>query len=90
MRTEQRAHFWIEAALGGISVMLLGMTLLVHDWIEAIFGVNPDRHNGSFEWAIAGLLLAAAVVFGVLARLEWLRPRFGTSSEPASTSRHQR
>jgi Mg2+ and Co2+ transporter CorA len=56
---------------------LLGMTLLVPDWIEAVFGINPDQHNGSFEWAIIGLLLTATVACGVLARLEWRRPRSG-------------
>jgi hypothetical protein len=90
MSAEHGARFWIEAALGGLSVTLLGMTLLVPDWIEADFGVNPDRHNGSFELAIAGLLLVAAVACGVLARIEWLRPQLGARAQPASSSRHRR
>jgi hypothetical protein len=77
MRTGQRARFWIEAALGSISTTLLGMTLLVRDWVEAVFGANPDQHNGSFEWAITGLLLTATIACGVLARLEWQRTQFG-------------
>ncbi len=40
------------------------------DWIETL-GVNPDRGNGSFEWAIPILLALAAVIIGLIARRHW-------------------
>jgi hypothetical protein len=48
------------------------LTLFWHDWIEA-FGIDPDHHNGSLEWAIEASLLAVTVIFGTLAGREWVR-----------------
>ena len=45
------------------------------DWIEILFEVEPDAGSGALEWAIAGGLLVVGVVFAVLARAEWRRPR---------------
>ena len=74
----------------GIAIAATGvfvLTLLVPDWIELAFGVDPDRHSGSLEWAIALGPLAVAVAAGALAGLEWLRARasakrLSLSSEP--------
>jgi hypothetical protein len=42
-----------------------------HDWIEGIFGFDPDHHNGSFEWELVVVCCALAVLFATLARREW-------------------
>jgi len=54
--------------------MVLGVvTLFWRDWIEAVFGVDPDHGNGSAEWlAVAGLFVLAGML-GVSARFEWRR-----------------
>lgn len=63
--------FWLQAAFGTTSAALFVLTLLWRDWIEITFGVDPDYHNGSFEWLIvAALAIAAATLLG-LARSEW-------------------
>jgi hypothetical protein len=86
LRQSVRYRFWVEAGLGTLSIALLVLTLLAPDWIEAIFSVDPDQHNGSLEWAISGLFLVASLLAGALARLEWQRPRLAARAEPAPVS----
>jgi hypothetical protein len=84
-RASQRLYASVATAIAATGVFVL--TLLVPDWIEVAFGVDPDRHSGSIEWAIALAPLAVAVAAGALASLEWLRSRasakrLSMSSEP--------
>ncbi len=51
------------------------VTLFWHDWIEAVFGVDPDRGNGSSEWLVVLSLLIITATLAVGARLEWRRAR---------------
>jgi hypothetical protein len=62
-----RKRFYIEAALAGATFVLTVVTLINQEWIEAVFGVDPDHGNGSLEWIMVGVLAVATVVFGLLA-----------------------
>jgi hypothetical protein len=73
VKTEMRNRFWIETALAALSGCLCVLTLLWHDWIEAIFRVEPDQHSGALEWLIVATLLVVTGLFGLLARSEWRR-----------------
>jgi hypothetical protein len=68
-----RVRFWLEVACGLLGCVLFTVTLVSHEWIELIFGVNPDGGSGSLELAIAFGLLAVAAGSGVLAVREWRR-----------------
>jgi hypothetical protein len=70
-----RRRFWLETALGSITGCLALVTLFWHDWIEAVFGVDPDKGNGSAEWLIVALLFVVTIILAVGARLEWRRAR---------------
>jgi hypothetical protein len=70
-----RRRFWLESVLGSITGAVVVITLFWHDWIEIIFGVDPDEGNGSAEWLVVVILLAATVVLALGARLEWRRAR---------------
>jgi hypothetical protein len=65
-----RARFWIEAGLAAVAGMLAVVTLVWRDWIEALTGLDPDRHDGSLEWLIVAVLTVSAVVLAQLARRE--------------------
>jgi hypothetical protein len=66
-----RSRFWVEVGLGTLFAFLLALTLVTREWIEEIFGVDPDGGSGALEWLIVvGLGIAAAIAFG-LARYEW-------------------
>ena len=66
-----RARFWIEALCAVAGAALFVLTLISREWIEFLFGVDPDGGSGSLEFAIALGLLCVSVISGVLARREW-------------------
>jgi hypothetical protein len=65
--------FWVESALAAVTAFLLVLTAVWHDWIEGVFGFDPDHHNGSFEWEFVALCLLLTVTLTTLARRSWTR-----------------
>jgi len=65
------------ASCAALCWVLFAVTLVTPDWIEAVFHVDPDHGNGSLEWAIVVVLLAAAVALSGLTRREWRRAQPG-------------
>jgi len=74
-----RARFWIEVVAAVFCGLLAGLTLVVEDWIEVVFGVDPDAHSGSAEWLLVVLLGAGVAVSALLAGYEWRRTSALTS-----------
>jgi hypothetical protein len=72
---ENRKRFHGEVGLAGITAALAVLTLTWPDWIEEIFGVDPDKGSGTLEWAIVLSLALVSIVSGILARAEWRRLR---------------
>lgn len=68
-----RVRFWVELVCGLLGVVLFVATLVTREWIELIFGVDPDDGSGALEFAIALGLLAVSIVSGLLAAREWRR-----------------
>lgn len=73
MRERIRSRFFVEIALATLTAGLFVLTLINREWIELLFGVDPDGGDGSLEIAIVGVLLVATIVFAWLARGEWRR-----------------
>jgi hypothetical protein len=65
MRRNLPLRFWLASLLAAVCVVLLVITLFVHDWIEHLTGLSPDGGDGALEFAPPFLLL---VVLGVSAR----------------------
>jgi hypothetical protein len=59
MRRHLTPIFWIEAILAAANALLLVLTLVWEDWIEIVFGIDPDNHSGSLEWLIVIVCLCA-------------------------------
>jgi hypothetical protein len=70
-----RRRFWLETGMATVTSILLMITLIWRDWIEIVFGVNPDQGNGTLEWLIVGALLVVAIMLITLASYEWRRTR---------------
>jgi len=66
MKPRVQVRFWLEAGLGLLCGFLAVLTVFWRAWIEALTGVDPDHHNGVFEWAIVGGLLAGVQPLGTL------------------------
>ena len=62
---------WVETALAAASACLFLLTLVWREWIEAVFGFEPDGGDGSLELAIPVVLLSITITLSLLARLDW-------------------
>ena len=51
------------------------LTLVWRDWIELVFGVDPDAGSGLTEWAITAAVTLASVGCGASAFADWRRAR---------------
>lgn len=76
--SRMKRRFQIEVALAALSAFLLVVTLIWKDWLEIVFGIDPDRGSGELEWVIVGLSALAALIFGALARADWKLMRAST------------
>ena len=68
-----RIRFFVETGLGLTSAVLSLLTLVKRDWIEAMFGIDPDHGNGVVEWLIVGGFLFTTLMLFSLAQFEWRR-----------------
>ncbi|MEW2414793.1 ABC transporter permease [Streptomyces sp. NPDC046866] len=66
-----RPRFWVETVLGSLSGLLFLVTLAWPDWIELLFGVEPDAGNGALEWLIVAVTALVALVCALGAGIEW-------------------
>lgn len=66
-----RLRFWIEAGAALISGCLFLVTLFWRNWIELVFGMDPDAGSGSLEWSIVLVAAILTVALVTLARQEW-------------------
>jgi hypothetical protein len=65
----------LEIVCAVLAFALAALTLIRRDWIEEIFGVDPDGGSGTLEWLIVLSLALAAVVSTIAARNEVNRAR---------------
>jgi MFS superfamily sulfate permease-like transporter len=71
MNFHARVRFVLETATAVLGSGLAALTLLWPDWIERVFGVDPDGGSGLDEWLIVAAAFSVAVASALLARREW-------------------
>ena len=79
MRNALRRRFWLETGVAIVTGMLFVITLVRNDWIEIVFGVDPDNNNGTLEGLIVGILLVVTITLFILASYEWRRAHIAIS-----------
>lgn len=62
-----------------VTGMLAILTLISQEWIELLFGVDPDRGSGALEWAIVVACLMATVLLSVLAQSDLRKARLAAA-----------
>ena len=70
-----KARMWIQAGLAAATGNLAVVTIISREWIEFVFGVDPDRGSGAMEWVVVAILAVATVGFTLAARAQWRRIR---------------
>lgn len=75
MHSQPRRRFWIGLTSALASGVLAVVTLVWPDWIERVFGVEPDQGSGALEWVIVAVAFAISLGSTFVARLEWQRSR---------------
>jgi uncharacterized membrane protein YhaH (DUF805 family) len=73
-----RRQFWVVVGAAMIMGTLALTTAIVPDWIEFVFGWDPNHHGGSVErWSVIWLIVAGlyfvTVVLVAAATREWRR-----------------
>jgi hypothetical protein len=71
MDLHAKARFFLETATAVLGAGLAAVTLLWPDWIEGVFGVDPDGGSGLDEWLIVAATFFVAIASALLARREW-------------------
>ena len=66
----------IESTLAVLTAVMALLTIAWPEWIEAVFGIDPDGGSGALEWAFVAAPALGSLMFG---RLAWAnrsaRPR---------------
>jgi hypothetical protein len=73
MKRKLKKIFWWEAAGAVASAALFILTLFNREWIEVLFGVEPDAGSGSMEWAVVVVLAALTLLSVTAVSREWRR-----------------
>jgi hypothetical protein len=65
-----------EAALTCVSATLTALTLVWHEWLEAL-GFDADNGDGSVEWVLVGALLLLTLALAFHLRFVWRKTQVG-------------
>ena len=68
-----RLRFWLECVLSLLTTVAFVASLVSHQWIETVFGVDPDAGSGALEWSLVVVLGLSVVATSAAVRREWRR-----------------
>lgn len=74
-----RTRTYAEGALAVATAVLAVVTAINAEWIEWLFGVDPDGGSGALEWGIVAVLATCSVVAALATRRDLRRLRLAGS-----------
>ncbi len=77
MNRRLKMRLWSEVTLGTVTAVLGALTAVFPEWIETVFGVDPDHGSGALEWAIVGACFVVCAASMLAARSSWREARAG-------------
>jgi len=75
MSRMKRTLIALEAALAGFTGLLTILSAVWPHWIELLFHVDPDQHNGRAELLVIIGLASLSLILGAAARWQTVRWR---------------
>lgn len=84
MAVPRRRRARWELVLAVVAALAAIVTAIVPDWIEAVFGVDPDGGDGSLEWIVVAVLAVIALALTVAG---WRNAR-APAPDPSAPSAH--
>jgi hypothetical protein len=87
-----QALAWCQTVAALAAAGLAALTVAAPQWIESVFGLDPDQHNGSLELIVVLAFALASIWLGLAARREWRRHRLlrPNGFRPSTTARGDR
>lgn len=85
MRRGSKRRAWLATSFAVVGLTLSLLTLVWGDWIELLFGADPDQHSGALELLVSGAFLGASALLAGLARRDWRN--YGSTGSIGSASR---
>jgi hypothetical protein len=72
-RRSRRPRFWLEVALAILTAGAAIATIAWPEWIELVFGIEPDEGNGTLELGVTLTIAIMSAILTMAARTEWRR-----------------
>lgn len=70
-RGSLRPRFWLEVALAILTAATAIATIVWGDWIELVFGIEPDEGNGTLELGVTLTIAVVSAILAMAARADW-------------------
>jgi hypothetical protein len=74
---QPKALLAVDIAFAFFFTAIFVATVFWPDWIELVFGAEPDQGSGQSEWTIvatSGLLAVASIIVARIRWRQWHRP----------------
>jgi hypothetical protein len=72
-RRSMRPRFWLEVALAILTAAAAIATIVWPEWIELVFGIEPDEGNGTLELGVTLTIAIVSAILAMAARTDWRR-----------------